>query len=127
MKKIYATVIYLFLLLSLLTGCNGKSQSAEKSEPGDNGQPQSAGESEPGSNGNPQSAGESEPESPYVTAVSEKQNFSTRHRKEYAFQDVLCPIVALKCLTTRISNLHTNYIKEAVCLYRQPPPFFYNQ
>lgn len=27
MKKIYATVIYLFLLLSLLTGCNGKSQS----------------------------------------------------------------------------------------------------
>lgn len=70
MKKIYATVIYLFLLLSLLTGCNGKSQSAEKSEPGDNGQPQSA--------------GESEPESPYVTAVSEKQNFSTRHRKEYS-------------------------------------------
>ena len=84
MKKIYATVIYLFLLLSLLTGCNGKSQSAEKSEPGGNGQPQSAGESEPGSNGNPQSAGESEPESPYVTAVSEKQNFSTRHRKEYS-------------------------------------------
>lgn len=84
MKKIYATAIYLFLLLSLLTGCNGKSQSAEKSEPGDNGQPQSAGESEPGSNGNPQSAGESEPESPYVTAVSEKQNFSTRHRKEYS-------------------------------------------
>ena len=84
MKKIYATVIYLFLLLSLLTGCNGKSQSAEKSEPGDNGQPQSAGESEPGSNGNPQSAGESEPESPYVTSVSEKQNFSTRHRKEYS-------------------------------------------
>lgn len=56
MKKIFASVIYLFLLLSLLTGCNGQPPSNE----------------------------EPESESPYLTAVSEKQNFSTKHLKEYS-------------------------------------------
>lgn len=84
MKKIYATVIYLFLLLSLLTGCSGKSQSNEASEPDNSGQSPSNETSGPDGNDRPQSDEVSEPESPYVTAVSEKQNFSTKHLKEYS-------------------------------------------
>lgn len=56
MKKIFATVIYVCLLFSLLTGCNGQPKSNE----------------------------EQKPESPYLTAVSKKQNFSTKHLKEYS-------------------------------------------
>jgi len=56
MKRTCAIILCILLLLSLLTGCG--DQSASQTAAG--------------------------PESPYVTAVSEKQNFSTKHLKSYS-------------------------------------------